>query len=112
MRNNEKPDTFTLSGSTSLQPHKVATMKLWLVSAGWDYEGAIVVAVCTTEELAEKAKAIVEGSERFDYYEIRCAETDAFNVTRYKDGETRIQEVGDNYAEYIPILEYQPVKAV
>jgi hypothetical protein len=88
-------------------------MKLWLVSAGWDHEGAIVVAVCTTEELAEKAKAVVEAEDRsFDYVEIQSAETDAFDVTRYKDGSTNINEVGDDPEGYIPIVEYQTDKAV
>ena len=87
-------------------------MKIWLVSAGWDHEGAIVVAVCTTEELAEKAKAVVDASHRsFDYCEIQCAETDAFNVSWNKAGEPWFHEIGDP-GNHIPIVEYQKDRAV
>jgi hypothetical protein len=91
-------------------------MKLWLVSAGWDHEGANVIAVCTTEELAKKAEAAIKaeaprGWSSYDYYEIQCAEADSLYVNQWPSGTTTIEAVGD-YDKYIPIVEYQNVKAV
>ena len=86
-------------------------MKIWIVSAGWDYEGEEVVAVCTTLELAEKAKAAVEAEdEQHDYCKIHSAETDVFSVMTWKDGSTTISDVGAD--PYIPIVEYQTIQAV
>jgi hypothetical protein len=87
-------------------------MKLWLVSAGWNHEGAIVLAVCTTQELAKQAEAFIKADDysSFDYYEIQAAETDSLYVNQWASGRTTIEAVGD-YDKYIPIVEYQNVKA-
>jgi hypothetical protein len=88
-------------------------MKLWIVSAGWNHEGAIVLAVCTSQELAEKAEAAVKAEDRYDYVEVFEADTDVFSITRWAGGKRWINQFGDDTPDQlIPIVEYQKDGAV
>lgn len=39
---------------------------VWIVEGCWDYEGSTVVAVCNSEEKAQKKQKEVEGTRGFD----------------------------------------------
>jgi hypothetical protein len=92
-------------------------MKIWIVSAGWDHSGDRVLAVCTTAELADAAKAKIELDDRdsiarYDFIEVQESQTDVFSADTWPKGSTYINPLCDESDRHIPILEYQTIRAV
>lgn len=46
-------------------------MKIYLVIAGWDYEGFENIMVTDSHEIATKKKVELDASKRYDYVEIQ-----------------------------------------
>jgi hypothetical protein len=87
-------------------------MKLWLLFDCISYEGDWLIAVCTSQEMAEKALALY-ADRQSGTLEIRECETDVFSVERWRNGKVFPDFLRENRADnpYMPIVEYQAVKA-